>query len=70
MANEYLNRCKKGAWKKEENTTEALKYCNLERVINAESFGQPTPVERTMYQFIAEEASADAVRDVMDVDNA
>ena len=40
VANEYLDRAKRGAWKKE-NTVESLKCWNLERVIVAEDFGKP-----------------------------
>lgn len=38
VAREYLRRCKAGVWKKE-NTEEALKCWNLERIIDAESIG-------------------------------
>jgi hypothetical protein len=40
VANEYLRRCKCGAWK-EENTVEALKCWNSECIIDAEMFGKP-----------------------------
>jgi hypothetical protein len=40
VANEYLRRCKCGAWT-EENTVEALRCWNLECIIDAEMFGKP-----------------------------
>ena len=49
----YLSRCKKGAWKTE-NTEEALKVWNLERLIEADSFGQPAPETLTIDQLIGE----------------
>eukprot|EP00956_Cyclotella_meneghiniana_P033656 scaffold98044_cov37-Cyclotella_meneghiniana.AAC.1 len=42
VAKEYLNRCKRGAWKKE-NTMESLKCFNLERIIEANLAGQEEP---------------------------
>ncbi len=54
VANEYLRRCKCGAWK-EENTLEALKCWNLERIIDAEMFGKPPPTEMTLEQLVQEE---------------
>ena len=42
VANEYLIRCKKGLWKKEEDE-DAVKCWNLERVINAELLGLRRP---------------------------
>jgi hypothetical protein len=42
VATEYLARCKRGAWKKE-NTVESLKCFNLERMIAAEEMGMPVP---------------------------
>ncbi len=47
VANEYLNRCKKGKWTKQGND-DALKCWNLERIINAEEMGVETPVEMTL----------------------
>ena len=47
VANEYLRRCKAGAWK-EENTMEALKCCNFERNIDAELQRMPVPEALTM----------------------
>ena len=47
VAKEYLRRCKEGAWK-EENTTEALKCWNLERILDAELLGKQMPPELTI----------------------
>ena len=44
VASEYLKRCKKGAWKKE-NTVDALKCFNLERILTASQFNLETPDE-------------------------
>ena len=57
VANEYLRRCKCGAWKKE-NTAEALKCWNLERIIDAEMLGKPPPPELTLEELVQEENSA------------
>ena len=54
VAKEYLKRCKKGAWKKE-NTVEALKCWNLERIIDAELMGDSHPSEITIEELIQEE---------------
>ncbi|KAL7547535.1 hypothetical protein ACHAWF_010819 [Thalassiosira exigua] len=42
VAKEYLRRCKDGAYNKE-NTNNALKCWNLERVIEAELLGKQIP---------------------------
>jgi hypothetical protein len=47
VATEYLCRCKSGAWKKETND-EALRCWNLERILDAEKFGEPKPLQLTM----------------------
>jgi hypothetical protein len=39
LAQEYLCRCKKGVWKKD-NTVESLKSFNLERILEAEEMGK------------------------------
>jgi hypothetical protein len=44
VAQQYIEQCKKGSWKKE-NTEEALKYWNLERIIDAEQQGKDAPSE-------------------------
>ena len=44
VAAEYLRRCKAGSWKKE-NTAEAVKCWNLERIIDAELRGESMPEE-------------------------
>ena len=53
VANEYLQRCKDGKWKKE-NTEAAPKYWNLERILEAETLGQSTPANLTMADLIME----------------
>ncbi|KAL7480488.1 hypothetical protein ACHAW6_006177, partial [Cyclotella cf. meneghiniana] len=47
VAKEYLCCSKKGSWKEESNK-EALKFWNLEHIIEAETFGLPVPDELTM----------------------
>ena len=54
VAQEYLRRCKAGAWKPE-NTAEALKCWNLERIIEAKMLQMPEPDEITMTQFTSEQ---------------
>ena len=56
VAKEYLRWCKAGAWKKE-NTEEALKCWNLERVLDPELQRMPTPPPLTLEQLVAEEAT-------------
>ena len=51
MAREYLKRCKDGAWKKE-NTRDAHKCWNLERVIQAEVMGQEVPEDESFDAFV------------------
>ena len=51
VAKEYLRRCKAGVWKKE-NTVEALKCWNLERNIDAETYGQSMPEPLTLEEFV------------------
>ena len=53
VAKEYLDRCKSGAWKKE-NMDKVLKYWNLERIIEAELFGQSLPEQLTMDDLVGE----------------
>jgi hypothetical protein len=47
VAQEYIERCKRGSWKKE-STEEALKCWNLERIIDAEQQGNDAPSELRM----------------------
>jgi len=47
VAEEYLRRCKSSAWKKASDD-ESLKCWNLERIIEAEQFGDPTPKNLSM----------------------
>ena len=47
VAQQYIERGKRGSWKKE-NTEEALKCWNLERIINAEQQGNDAPSELKM----------------------
>ena len=51
VATEYLRRCKKGAWKKE-NTVDTLKCYNLEHIIIAAQFNLGTPDEVAMDQYM------------------
>ena len=59
VAKEYLRRCRKGAWKKE-NTEEALKCWNLERILDADLMGEPAPTQLTMNDLLSEGAAASA----------
>jgi hypothetical protein len=58
VANEYLNRCKKGKWTKQ-GDDDALKCWNLERIINAEEMGVETPVEMTLGNLMGENEEED-----------
>lgn len=58
VAREYLWRCKAGAWKKE-NTEEALKCWNLERIIDAESMGLGAPAELTLNEYLLNEEESE-----------
>eukprot|EP00956_Cyclotella_meneghiniana_P027977 scaffold64174_cov50-Cyclotella_meneghiniana.AAC.1 len=51
VASEYLKRCKKGAWKKE-NTVDALKCFNLEGILTASQFNLETPEEVGMEKYM------------------
>ena len=51
VAREYLERCKDGAWKKE-NTRDAHKCWNLEHVIQAELMGQEAPEDGSFDAFV------------------
>ena len=53
VAAEYLRRCKKGAWKKE-NTVDAMKCFNLERILDAKAFGLKEPKEITTKEYFEE----------------
>ena len=57
VAKEYLRRCKEGAWKKE-NTVEAVKCWNLERMLDAELLGKPKPSELTLDDLLNEGSSS------------
>ena len=54
VANEYLRRCKTGAWKPE-NTRDAVKCWNLERALEAELDGLPAPAPVTEAELLLEE---------------
>ena len=54
VAKEYLQQCKVGAWKTE-NTEDALKCWNLERTLDAESYGITLPAELTLDDLVNEE---------------
>ena len=51
VAREYMKRCKDGTWKKE-NTRDARKCWNLERVIQAELMGQEAPEDESFDAFV------------------
>ncbi len=53
VAQEYLRRCKNGAWK-EGDDQDALKCWNLEQLLEAATFGQPKPTELTMSELTSE----------------
>ncbi len=55
VAQQYIERCKEGSWKKE-NTEEALKCWNLERIIDAEQLGKDAPSELKLEDLLNEEA--------------
>jgi hypothetical protein len=42
--------CKEGRWKKE-NTVKAMKFFNLERIIEAPDFGEEVPVDQTLAEY-------------------
>jgi hypothetical protein len=52
VAEEYLKRCKAGAWNKE-NTVESLKCFNLERIINAVDGGAELPQDIDIEEYLA-----------------
>ena len=51
VAAEYLRRSKNGAWKPE-NVQEAIKCYNLERILEAEVFGQEAPDNVTLQEYM------------------
>ena len=53
VADEYLRRCKAGAWKKE-NTVESSKCFNIERIIKAEEKGLEAPDSLTVDEYVAQ----------------
>ncbi|KAL7507352.1 hypothetical protein ACHAXN_005334 [Cyclotella atomus] len=53
VAEEYLHRCKRGAWKKE-STMEALKCFNLERTLEAEELGKDVPEDVDMSVYMGD----------------
>jgi hypothetical protein len=56
VANEYLERCKKGSWAKKSDD-DALKCWNLERIIDAEEKGMEKPQPVTLNDLLGEEES-------------
>ena len=60
VVKEYLRRCKKGAWKKE-NTEEAMPYWNLKRIIDAGLMGEGKPSQLTMNDLVSDGIEAAAV---------
>jgi hypothetical protein len=55
VAQQYIEQCKKGSWKKE-NTEEALKCWSLERIIDAEQQEKDAPSELKLEDLLNEEA--------------
>jgi hypothetical protein len=54
VAKEYLRRrCKNGAWKSASDD-ESLKCWNLERILEAELFGDPKPKDLTMNDLLCD----------------
>jgi hypothetical protein len=51
VADEYLRRCKAGAWKKD-NTIDSLKCFNLERILDAEMLGRESPPELSIAEYV------------------
>ena len=62
VAEEYLARCKRGAWKKE-NTLESLKCYNLERILEAKEMGKEEPSKVDLDVYVG-----DVVGDIDDED--
>ena len=60
VAQEYLRRCKAGAWKGKQDE-ESLKCWNLERIIEAELIGAPVPIDLTMEEFANVDTSIQVV---------
>ena len=58
VAQQYIERGKRGSWKKE-NTEEALKCWNLERIIDAEQQGKDAPSELNMEDLLNKETGRD-----------
>ena len=54
VAREYLLRCKRRAWKKE-NMVESLKCFNLERLIAAEDAGDDAPPPLELGEYVSAE---------------
>ena len=53
VAKEYLQQCKIGAWKTE-NREDALKCWNLERILEAEQFGEVKKTDLRMEELLGE----------------
>jgi hypothetical protein len=53
MAQQYIEQCKKGSWKK---TEEVLKCWNLERIIDAEQQEKDAPSELKLEDLLNKEA--------------
>jgi hypothetical protein len=68
FAKEYLARCNKGAWKKE-NTIECLKCFILERVIAVGDSGMGWPKSISLDEYIRNSEAEDRIDDVIDVDD-
>ncbi len=57
VAAEYLRRCKAGSWKKE-NTLDAVKCWNLDRILHAEQHGDSMPEEEVTMNDLVNENNA------------
>ena len=51
VAKKYTRHCKSGAWKPQ-NTVESMKCYNLERIIEANTFGTKCPKELDMGEYL------------------
>ena len=53
VAKEYLRQCKSGAWK-QASDDESLKCWNLERILEAEQFGELEKQDLTMNELLSD----------------
>ncbi len=64
VAQQYIEQCKKGSWKKE-NTEEALKCWNLDHIIDAEQQRKDAPSELKLEDLLNEEAGREGTMQKM-----